>query len=39
VDDYIKVRKNAAISVQNHTYKERAETIIDKIFKKDNKSE
>ncbi len=31
-DDYMKVRKNAVISVQNHTYKERAEEIISKIF-------
>jgi spore maturation protein CgeB len=34
-DDYIKVRKNAVISVQNHTYKERAEEIINKIFSTD----
>ena len=32
IDEYIKVRKNAVISVQNHTYKERAEEIINKIF-------
>jgi Uncharacterized protein conserved in bacteria len=31
-DAYIKVRKNAVISVQNHTYKERAEEIISKVF-------
>jgi hypothetical protein len=31
-EEYIKVRKNAVISVQNHTYKERAEEIINKIF-------
>jgi hypothetical protein len=36
LDDYIKVRKNAVISVQNHTYKERAEEIINKIFKTDD---
>lgn len=32
-DDYIKVRKNAVVSVQKHTYKERAEEILSKIFK------
>ncbi len=32
VDAYNKVRENAVISVQNHTYKERAEEIISKIF-------
>jgi spore maturation protein CgeB len=32
MDDYIKVRKNAVISVQNHTYKERAEEILNKVF-------
>ena len=32
-DAYDKVRKNAVISVQNHTYKERAEEMIRKIFK------
>ena len=31
-DEYLKIRKNAAMSVQNHTYKERAELIIDKTF-------
>ncbi len=31
-DDYIKVREKAVLSVQNHTYKERAEEIIHKIF-------
>jgi hypothetical protein len=30
MDAYIEVRKNAVISVQNHTYKERAEEIIRK---------
>ncbi len=34
-DDYLKVRKNAVISVQKHTYKERAEEIINKIFSTD----
>ncbi len=32
MDAYNKVRENAVISVQNHTYKERAEEIISKIF-------
>jgi spore maturation protein CgeB len=32
MDAYKKVRENAVISVQNHTYKERAEEIINKIF-------
>ncbi len=32
IDDYIMVRKNAVISVQNHTYKERAEKIIKEVF-------
>ncbi len=32
-DAYQKVRKNAVISVQNQTYKERAEEIISKVFK------
>jgi spore maturation protein CgeB len=31
-DDYLKVRENAVISVKNHTYKERAEAIIHKMF-------
>lgn len=31
-DDYLTVRKNAVISVQNHTYKERAEKIMKEIF-------
>jgi spore maturation protein CgeB len=30
MDAYEKVRKNAVISVQKHTYKERAEEIINK---------
>jgi spore maturation protein CgeB len=34
-DAYKEVRKNAVISVQNHTYKERAEVIINKIFSTD----
>ncbi len=32
IDAYIKVRQNAVISVQQHTYKERAEVIINKVF-------
>ncbi len=32
LDAYVNVRKNAVISVQNHTYKERAEQIINKLF-------
>lgn len=32
LDEYRKVRKNSVISVQNHSYKERIETIISKIF-------
>lgn len=32
MDAYKKVRENAVISVQNHTYKERAEEIINKMF-------
>ena len=32
MDQYMKVRKNAVMSVQNHTYKERAEEIINKVF-------
>lgn len=32
IDAYEKVRKNAVISVKNHTYKDRAEEIISKIF-------
>lgn len=31
-DEYMSVRANALISVQNHTYKERAEEILNKIF-------
>ena len=31
-DEYMNVRANALISVQNHTYKERAEEILNKIF-------
>ncbi len=34
-DEYRKVRKNAVISVQKHTYKERAEEIISKLFQTD----
>lgn len=34
-DEYIKVRKNAVLSVQHHTYKERAEEMVSKIFKAD----
>jgi spore maturation protein CgeB len=36
IDEYMKVRKNAVISVQNNTYKERAEEILSKVFKTDN---
>jgi spore maturation protein CgeB len=32
IDAYIKVRENAVLSVQNHTYKVRAEEIISKIL-------
>ncbi len=32
LDAYLNVRKNAVISVENHTYKERAEDIIKLIF-------
>jgi hypothetical protein len=34
-DDYLKVRKNAVASVQKHTYKERAEEILNKLFSTD----
>ena len=32
MDEYVKVRKNAVMSVQHHTYKERAEEIIKRVF-------
>jgi spore maturation protein CgeB len=35
MDAYRMVRKNAVISVQNHTYKERAEEIINRMFRTD----
>ena len=34
MDAYKEVRKNAVTSVQNHTYKERAEEIVQKMFGK-----
>lgn len=32
IDDYIKVRTNAVASVQNHTYKHRAEKIVNTLY-------
>lgn len=33
IEEWRKIRKNAALSVQNHTYKQRAEFIIEKLYK------
>jgi hypothetical protein len=35
MDAYKEVRKNAVVSVQNHTYKDRAEQIIKTMFSQD----
>ena len=35
LDQYLEVRKKAAESVQKHTYKERAEQVIDQVLKKE----